>query len=112
VRHVLRGTYLAALGPSLRPSDQLRHRTTSSLPALPAAGRSQVNRRARKTPATLWPTWAVRLSPPDGAYPRRRTGVTPGQGRRDKMARCLLFARVSGLPVEAAPDFGTAGGEA
>jgi hypothetical protein len=38
--------------------------------------------------------------------------VTPGQGRRDKMARCLLFARISGLPVEAAPDFGTAGGEA
>jgi DNA-binding transcriptional LysR family regulator len=201
---VLRGMYLAALGPSLRPSDQLRHRTTSSLPALPAAGRVQVNRRARKIPATLWPSWAVRLSPPDGAYPRilapvlscvvllvgnpieldevatrlgsitdgqtisrllqllvddpswdaiaaavtrvaaylddnevpidyerrrrldysdllpsrqwldlcRRTGVSPGQGRRDKIARCLLFARISGLPVEAAPDFDTRGGEA
>lgn len=198
---VLRGMYLAALGPSLRPSDQLRHRTTSSLPALPAAGRAQVSRRARKIPATLWPVWAVRLSPLDGAYPRilapvlsgavllagnrmgldevatrlgsvtdgrtisrllqlladdprweaiaaavtrlaaylddndvpvdyrrrrqldysdllpprqwldlcRRTGVPPGQGRRDKMARCMLFARISGLPVEAAPDFGTSG---
>lgn len=201
---VLRGAYLAALGPSLRPSDQLRHRTTSSLPALPTAGRSQVNRRAPKVPAALWPAWAVRLSPPDGAYPRilapvlssavllvgnpveldeaatrlgsvtdgrtisrllqfladdphwnaiaaavtrlaayldendvpinyqrrrrldysdllppqqwldlcRGTGVPPGQGRRGKMARCLLFARISGLPVEAAPDFGTAVGEA
>ena len=201
---VLRGAYLAALGPSLRPSDQLRHYTTSSLPAPPTARRSQVNRRARKMPATLWPAWAVRLSPPDGAYPRilapalssavllvgnpmeldevatrlgsvtdgrtisrllqfladdphwdaiaaavtrlaaylddndvpidyqrrrqldysdllppqqwldlcRRTGVRPGQGRRDKMARCLLFARISGLPVEAASDFGTVGGEA
>ena len=67
---VLSGAYLAALGPSLRPSDQLRHRTTSSLPALPATGLAQVNRRARKIPATLWPSWAVRLSPPDGAYPR------------------------------------------
>ncbi len=204
ISSVLRGTYLAALGPSLRPSDQLRHRTTSSLPALPTAGRSRVSGRARKVPATLWPAWAVRLSPPDGAYPRilapvlssavlvvgnpveldeaairlgsvtygrtisrllqfladdphwdaiaaavtrlaaylddndvpidyqrrrrldysdllptqrwldicRRTGVPPGQGRQDKMARCLLFARISGLPVEAAPDFGAAVGEA
>jgi hypothetical protein len=42
----------------------------------------------------------------------RQTGMPPGRGRRDKMARCLLFARISGLPVEAAPDFGTAVGEA
>jgi hypothetical protein len=196
---VLRGAYLAALGPSLRPSDQLRHRTTSSLPALPTSGRVQVNRRARKMPAALWPAWTLRLSPPGGAYPRilapvlssavllignpmeldevatrlgsvtdgrtisrllqfladdphwdaiaaaatrlagylddndvpvdyqrrrrldytgllpprqwldlcRRTGVPPGRGRRDKIARCLLFARISGLPVEAAPDFAT-----
>jgi hypothetical protein len=39
----------------------------------------------------------------------RQTGVSPGQGRRHKMARCLLFARVSGLPAEAAPDFAAAG---
>src|SRR5262249_18677510 len=67
---VFRGVYLAALGPSLRPSDQLRQRPPSSLPALPTAGRAQVNRRARKIPAMLWPSWAVRLSPPDGVYPR------------------------------------------
>jgi hypothetical protein len=42
----------------------------------------------------------------------RRTGVSPGQGRRDKIARCMLFARISGLPIEAAPDFDTSGGEA
>jgi hypothetical protein len=198
---VLRGAYLAALGPSLRPSDQLRHRTTSSLPTLPTVGHTQVNRRAHKVPTALWPSWAVRLSPPDGAYSRilapvlsgtvllvgnpmeldeaatklgsvidgrtisrllqfladdphwdaiaaavtrlaaylddndvpidyqrrrwldytdllpsqqwldlcRRTGVPPGQGRRDKMARCLVFARISGLPVEAAPDFASTG---
>ena len=35
----------------------------------------------------------------------RRTGVLPGQGRKDKIVRCMLFARISGLPVEAAPDF-------
>lgn len=198
---VLRGAYLAALGPSLRPSDQLRHRTTSSLPALPTARRTLVNRRAHKIPATLWPSWAVRLSPPDGAYHRilapvlssavllvgnkteleeaaarlgsvtdgrtisrllqllvddprwgavatavtrlayylddndvpvdyqrrrrldfsdllppgqwldlcRQAGAPPGQGRRDKIARCLLFTRISGLPIEDAPDFSATG---
>lgn len=198
---VLRGAYLAALGPTLRPSDQLQHRTTSSLPVLPTTGRARINRRARKVPASLWPSWAVRLSPHDGAYHRflapvlssavllvgnpmdldevatrlgsvtdsrtisrllqllvddprweaiatavtrladyvddndvpidyqrrrqldysdllpppqwldlcRRTGVPSGQGRRGKMARCMLFARISGLPVEAAPDFAATG---
>jgi hypothetical protein len=67
---VLRSVYLAALGPSLRPSDQLRHRTTASLPTLPTAGPAQINRRARKVPSLLWPSWAVRLCPPDGAYHR------------------------------------------
>jgi hypothetical protein len=198
---VLRGVHLAALGPTLRPSDQLQHRTTSRLPALPATGRAQINRRARKVPSSLWPYWTVRLSPPDGAYHRtlapvlssavllvgnpmeldevatslgsvtddrtisrvlqffadnprweaiatavtrladylddknvpidyqrrrrldysdllppeqwldlcRQAGVPPGQGRRAKMARCMLFARISGLPVEAAPDFADTG---
>ena len=197
---VLRGVYLAALGPFLRPSDQLRHRTTSSLPALPMARRTQID-RPQKVPASFWPCWVVRLGPPDGAYHRtlapvlssavllvgsrmdldeaaarldqatdgrtisrilqllagdprwetiaaavirlaeylddndvpidyhrrrrlnysdllpprqwldlcRRTGVSPGQGRRDKVARCMLFARISGLPVETAPDFAATG---
>jgi DNA-binding MarR family transcriptional regulator len=39
----------------------------------------------------------------------RQTGVSSGQGRRVKIARCLLFTRISGLPVEAAPDFATTG---
>jgi len=39
----------------------------------------------------------------------RRTGMPPGQGRRDKIARCLLFTSISGLPIEDAPDFDTTG---
>jgi hypothetical protein len=192
---VLRGAYLAAAGPALRPSDQLRHRTTSRFPSPPEAGHSHVRLRARKMPAALWPSWVVRLCPPDRAYPRtlgpilscavllpgnkidlgeaaarlgsvtdnwaitrllqflaadsrweaiasaltrlaayldandvpvdyqrrrrlgysdllpprewlelcRRTGVSPGKGRREKIARCLLFTRISGLPFESAP---------
>jgi hypothetical protein len=45
------------------------------MPALPAAGHVQVNRRARKVPAFLWPSWTVRLSPPDGAYNRTMAPV-------------------------------------
>lgn len=194
---VLRAVYLAAAGPSMRPSDQLRCRITASLPAPPKAGKAQISQRARKLPAVLWPSWAVRISPPGGAYYRtlvpsltsavllvgnraeldeaaamlgsvttatgvsrllrllsadprweaiatamtrlaaylddhdvpidyqrrreldfsdlltsrqwldvcRRTGTIPGRERRHKVARCLLFTRISGLPVEAAPDF-------
>lgn len=194
---VLRAAYLVAAGPSLRPSEQLRCRITASLPAPPQAGQAQIRQRARKLPAVLWPSWAVRISPPDGAYYRtlvpalssavllvgnqaelgeaaamlgsvatatgvsrllrllaadprweaiatamtrlaaylddndvpidyqrrreldysdlltsrqwldvcRRTGTAPGRERRHKIARCLLFTRISGLPVEAAPDF-------
>jgi TniQ/Bacterial regulatory helix-turn-helix protein, lysR family len=72
---VLRGVYLAALHPSLRPSDQLRHRTALSLPTLAMSRRTQTSRRACKVPALLWPFWAVRLSPPDGAYHRTMAAV-------------------------------------
>jgi hypothetical protein len=199
VSPVLTGVYLAALGPSLRPSDQLRHRTTSSLPVYPTTEHASITRRARTIPATLWAPWTLRLSPPDGTQHRimapvlssavllaghameldeaaaslgsvtdrrtisrllqlladdprweaiavaimrlaghlddndvpidyqrrrrldyrdllppgqwldlcRRTGFPPGQGRRLMMTRCLLFARISGLPVEAAPGLAT-----
>ena len=66
---VLRAIQLAALGPSMRPSDQLRYRTAVD-PAPPSAAGQLVSRRARALPAMLWPHWTVRLSPADGAYPR------------------------------------------
>ena len=33
----------------------------------------------------------------------RRTGTPPGTGRRERIVRCQLFQRISGLPAEAAP---------
>lgn len=53
---VLGAVYLAALGPSLQPAEQLRCRTADSMPVLPSAGKSQASRRARKMPAALWPS--------------------------------------------------------
>ncbi|MFF1795829.1 LysR family transcriptional regulator [Kitasatospora sp. NPDC058263] len=35
----------------------------------------------------------------------RRTGTSPGQGRREQIIRCRLFQRISGLPTEGAPGY-------
>ncbi|WP_241562302.1 TniQ family protein [Streptomyces hoynatensis] len=65
---VLRSVQLAALGPSMRPSDQLRRRATS-FPTRPRIDEQQLGHRARTLPSVFWPSWLVRLSPP-GVYPR------------------------------------------
>lgn len=65
---VLRGIQLAALGPRLRPADQLRYRT-----ALPAPGEPSITtataarRRAAAIPTLFWLSWTVRLCPAAGA---------------------------------------------
>ncbi|MBS2964777.1 TniQ family protein [Actinocrinis puniceicyclus] len=65
---VLRSIQLAALGPTLRPGDQLRMRT-SAFPARERADELQLNSRARALPSVFWTAWQVRLSPP-GVYSR------------------------------------------
>jgi len=67
---VLRAVRLAALGPSLHPSTQLRHRTVTPSPAQPVAhdAAALAPSRARHIPGMLWNSWAVRLRPPSGAY--------------------------------------------
>ncbi|WTW96107.1 TniQ family protein [Streptomycetaceae bacterium NBC_01309] len=192
---VLQSVHLAALGPSLRPSFQLRYRTVNTVPRRPAHGDALSGSRADRTPSMLWRSWALRLSPEQAVqlpvlqsvlsaalllvgthleqrqaayelgsatdaltisrilqvmqddpcwpavhlaldrladhldhhpgpidYARRRrlrydhllpeeqwqaiarsAGITPGLGRRGKVARCILFQRLSGLPVRLAP---------
>ncbi len=66
----LNAVHLAALAPSLRPSEQLRHRTATATPSRPHLTETQVTKRARKVPSTFWPSWTVRLTPAKGVYPR------------------------------------------
>ncbi|MEV6588435.1 helix-turn-helix domain-containing protein [Streptomyces acidicola] len=66
----LNALYLAALGPSLRPSDQLRFRTATPVPSRPALTDTEVLQRARKVPSMFWPAWALRLSLSNEVYPR------------------------------------------
>jgi hypothetical protein len=67
---VLQGVHLAALAPTLRPSEKLRHRTVAPLPSRPRTTGRETARRAQKIPSMFWPAWAVRFTPPDGIYPR------------------------------------------
>lgn len=67
---VLAGVQLAALGPELKPSDQLRYRIGTSLPNRPAPGTQRTDRIARRLPTMLWPAWSLRLAIP-GCHQRQ-----------------------------------------
>lgn len=63
---VLTGVQLAALGPLLKPSDQLRYRIGSALPSYPRTTKSPSASRAHhRVPTALWPEWSIRLSIPN-----------------------------------------------
>ncbi|OBF76574.1 TniQ family protein [Mycolicibacterium fortuitum] len=61
---VLTGVQLSALGPLLNPSDQLRYRVGTSLPAQPAPGAVRTAILARRLPSMLWPAWSLPLAIP------------------------------------------------
>ncbi|WP_238413095.1 hypothetical protein [Saccharothrix deserti] len=65
----LKAVQLSALGPFLKPSDQLRYRTAADTPShrLPA---DRALSRHHRIPARLWTTWALRLQP--GTWPSLR----------------------------------------
>ena len=70
---ILRRVQLAALGPNLRPGDQLRYRAAAPAPAvcLDTTG-SLARARQHAIPSTFWPAWTARLLPPQEQYPRLR----------------------------------------
>ncbi|MEV7865361.1 TniQ family protein [Streptomyces sp. NPDC088124] len=67
---VLQSVHLAALAPSLRPSEHLRYRMTTETPRRPARTTRDIEERARKIPTTFWQSWTVRLTPPAGIHGR------------------------------------------
>lgn len=67
---VLQSVHLAALAPSLRPSEHLRYRTTTETPRRPTRTTRDIEQRARKIPTMFWPSWTVRLTPPEGIHAR------------------------------------------
>ncbi|HUY44999.1 MAG TPA: TniQ family protein [Streptosporangiaceae bacterium] len=61
---VMHSVQLAAIGPRMRPTDQLRYRTASPRPGEPGTGDAAAGQRAARIPALLWPSWAARICPP------------------------------------------------
>lgn len=67
---VLQSVHLAALAPSLRPSEHLRYRTPTQSPRRPTRTARDVEQRSRKIPTLFWPAWAIRFAPPEGIHAR------------------------------------------
>lgn len=64
-----RRVQLAALGPGLRPGDQLRYRTGTTDPAVQLDRTGVLARsRAAKLRAVFWPAWTARLLPPGTGF--------------------------------------------
>lgn len=59
---VLTGVQLTALGPLLNPSDHLRYRIGTRLPAQPVPGTERTATLVRRLPVMLWPTWSLPLA--------------------------------------------------
>ena len=76
---LVRQSILAAIGPHLRPTQQLRYRTYTPSPAPPRPGVTA--RRAPQVPNLFWRGWAVRLNP--GKY-------VPGSFRATLTSMLLL----------------------
>jgi hypothetical protein len=57
----LRQAILTAIGPRLRPTEQLRYRTATPTPRPPES--EVISRRESQVPALFWRGWALRLNP-------------------------------------------------
>ncbi|MGW0392061.1 helix-turn-helix domain-containing protein [Streptomyces sp. NPDC003042] len=75
ISHHLSSIRLAAIGPGLNPSSQLRYRTTTTRPRIPRSSPAQIRARARSIPSLLWAEPTLRLSPRES--PRARV-LRPG----------------------------------
>ncbi|MCZ9346986.1 TniQ family protein, partial [Streptomyces sp. TRM76130] len=67
---VLQSVHLAALAPSLRPSECVRYRIKTETPRRPTRTTRDIEQRARKIPTMSWPPWTIRLAPPEGIHAR------------------------------------------
>lgn len=62
ITRLLSAAQLAAMGPALNASSQLRYRTASPFPRLPRHTPEQIRARARSVPAQFWTEPSLRLS--------------------------------------------------
>lgn len=73
---VLSAVQLAALGPLLKPSDQLRHRVGTALPNRPTADKRRAEVLAQGLPTMLWRAWSLRMAIPDSHQRQLRPALS------------------------------------
>ncbi|WP_293002609.1 TniQ family protein [Mycobacterium sp.] len=67
---------MAALGPVVNPSDELRHRTEPSASACGATESNRINHLPRAIPTMLWPAWSLRFALPHLAQRQLRPALS------------------------------------
>ncbi|CAN5555462.1 TniQ family protein [soil metagenome] len=72
---VLQSVHLSALGDRLSPAAQLGCRLGSGFPHRHATDTRRLQRLLQALPTALWPSWAVRLSPPAVAHSGTRAAL-------------------------------------
>lgn len=73
---ILTATQLIALGPVLRPSDQLRYRIGIDLPKRPTSDVRRTDLLVQRLPTMLWPEWSLRMDIP-GSHQRTLRQALP-----------------------------------
>lgn len=101
---VLTGVQLSALGPMLKPSDQLRYRIGSELPSRPTRSGSETTQFAARLPTMLWPAWSLPLSIPTRTQKELRPALSSAVllvGSKYTLAEAtdLLRSPISGRAV-------------
>ncbi|OIK04730.1 TniQ family protein [Streptomyces monashensis] len=83
---------LAVIDTRLRPIDRLRFATASPNPQPPSTPAELIERRAANVPATLWPSWSMRLMPHQIGGPR---GMKTAEYRAGLTALLLVVRSTS-----------------
>lgn len=97
---VLTGPQLAALGPMLNPSDQLRYRIGTPVPHHPVPGAARTAILAQRLPSMLWPTWSLPLAIPGCHQWQLRLALSAVLPLVDSRLNLDEAARVIGNPID------------
>ncbi|KAA1430789.1 MULTISPECIES: TniQ family protein [Mycobacteriaceae] len=90
---------LAALGPSLKPSEQLRFRTTSNWPAFPTRTLGCIT-EVDKLPTSLWQNVALRLTVPGSHLRQLRPALSAAVLLIDTKTKLSPLARSISSPLD------------
>ncbi len=90
---------LAAIGPTLKPSDQLRYRTATSWPGPPRRKLVDISRTADRLPTALWHNVALRFAVPGCHLRQIRPALSVAVLQVDAKTSLMPLTRSIGSPI-------------